>query len=343
MDLKDAQKRWNDSIQLCKLIAACFVVFIHVMLPGAIGGVAEAAARFAVPFFFAVSGYFSFRLSSSQIKKRLLAILRLLVIATLVCLVADLIVLKIQSGDTLADYFSAVFSEGALRDWLIFGTNPISEHLWYLNAALGCYLIFWMYTRWLFGKYAYRLLYPAAFALLILQFILGSFLPLLGVRFSYQVCRNTALLGLPMFVLGLFIREHQSTLAADHRFSQSKLSLYICLGTVCSVVWRILFYETELPFGAVIAAGALMALTAINPALFSFKSNQRKFSEACGRISMVIYIIHPSVNHLLASLIDLSAYLQPFVVIAVSLLFGALYDAVMRMLSNPHRTPKPSH
>jgi len=38
MDLKDAQKRWNDSIQLCKLIAACFVVFIHVMLPGAIGG-----------------------------------------------------------------------------------------------------------------------------------------------------------------------------------------------------------------------------------------------------------------------------------------------------------------
>jgi len=331
-------KNWNLSIQLGRLIAACFVVFIHVMFPTALGGIAEATARFAVPFFFAVSGYFSYQLSAAKILKRAFRLFRLTIIATLICLAADLILVKFSAAGSYEEYFTSCFSAASIRDWILFGTNPISEHLWYLSAALGCYVLFAAYSARAVKIHGYKPLYRIGILLLLSQFLLGSILPLFGIRFSYQIYRNTLLLGLPMFILGLYIREHQNALVEKKHFHTDKLILYIGIGTVCSVIWRILFYETELPIGAVIAAGAFMLLTASYPHPFNTGAYQHRICDACSRISLVIYIIHPTVNHILSTAINLSPYLQPFIVIATSMLCGIIFDCIMSALSIFSRT-----
>ena len=50
----------NKCLDGMKAIAACMVIFIHIDLPGQTGVFIEALSRFAVPFFFMISGYFCY-------------------------------------------------------------------------------------------------------------------------------------------------------------------------------------------------------------------------------------------------------------------------------------------
>lgn len=56
-----AKKQYNYCMDFLKGIACILVVFIHVKFPGDFGQAVQAIARFAVPFFFMVSGYYCYR------------------------------------------------------------------------------------------------------------------------------------------------------------------------------------------------------------------------------------------------------------------------------------------
>ena len=58
----------NNTLELLKLFASYMVVFIHVFFHGNAGIAVDALARFAVPFFFLVSGYYSYQVSCEKIK-----------------------------------------------------------------------------------------------------------------------------------------------------------------------------------------------------------------------------------------------------------------------------------
>ena len=50
----------NRTFDLFKWAAALFVLLLHVPFPGDVGGTVRMFARWAVPFFFMVSGYFTY-------------------------------------------------------------------------------------------------------------------------------------------------------------------------------------------------------------------------------------------------------------------------------------------
>ena len=56
----------NKNLDAVKAVAACFVVFIHVGFPGETGQIIKVIARFAVPFFFMISGYFCYYAEKSR-------------------------------------------------------------------------------------------------------------------------------------------------------------------------------------------------------------------------------------------------------------------------------------
>ena len=71
-------KSRNPYLDIVKLIAAFCVVFIHANAsapasknPSILLYLIQVIVRFAVPFFFMVSGYFTFRAPAEKIKKRL--------------------------------------------------------------------------------------------------------------------------------------------------------------------------------------------------------------------------------------------------------------------------------
>ena len=58
----------NSTLELIKLFASYMVVFIHVPFYGKYGDAIDAIARFAVPFFFLVSGFYSYQIDCEKIK-----------------------------------------------------------------------------------------------------------------------------------------------------------------------------------------------------------------------------------------------------------------------------------
>ena len=74
----------NKCLDGMKAIAACMVIFIHIDLPGQTGVFIEALSRFAVPFFFMISGYFCYyngKDASDKIPGKIFHIVKLMIFA----------------------------------------------------------------------------------------------------------------------------------------------------------------------------------------------------------------------------------------------------------------------
>ena len=200
----------NLSLECFKLLAACFVVFLHIPFPGAFGQWIICLSRFAVPLFFAVSGWFSFGASPEKLKKRFVHILLLEIFGDMLYI----------SWRCLRDYLAGeslywclryqIPDVQALKMWLFWNVDPFAGHLWYLSATCLCYLILWAFTR--LGRKDYRPLYVTGFILLLWGFLMGEFSRFTGFRADYRICRSGLFTGLPVFFLGLFLRENREKL-----------------------------------------------------------------------------------------------------------------------------------
>lgn len=68
-------KTKNDCLNVWKGIAAFAVVLIHCTLPGVPGEIIKGIARFAVPLFFLISGYFAYGREDAVLRRREIHIL----------------------------------------------------------------------------------------------------------------------------------------------------------------------------------------------------------------------------------------------------------------------------
>lgn len=81
---KRLQKRSdrNVTLDVMKLVASYFVIFIHNKFYGEFGLVVDSIARFAVPLFFISSGYFCFNNPLPKIKAKAIRIAKMFLWAT---------------------------------------------------------------------------------------------------------------------------------------------------------------------------------------------------------------------------------------------------------------------
>ena len=133
---------------MLKLLASYMVVFIHVSFKGTAGIAVDAVARFAVPFFFVVSGFYSYHISLDKIRKRAKHIFFLLVIAT-VChtLCKTALMLLTHDYNGISVYFREYLRPEALARLLLLNMPVHLDYLWYLLAMLYVYYIFYMITN----------------------------------------------------------------------------------------------------------------------------------------------------------------------------------------------------
>lgn len=324
----------NQSIECCKLIAAIFVVFIHVKFPGNLGNAADCLARFAVPMFFAISGYFNYQASSRQIVRRMKHILSL----NLAGIAAHLLwgcFLTVYSGGSAAEYLrTSMPNMEQLVHWIILHINPFAGHLWYLTAIGACYLIFWAYVRFWGEKEAdYRPLYFAGLCLLTVYFVFDIVLPSLGSDMYWPYYRNGWFLGLPMFTMGIFLHEHQERILANYSLSAVKLGLLVLFGAALSVLQWQSTGSAETPFGTFIEVPALMLLLVTQPKITVRSGLAETLISKLGFLSTAVYILQLIVHEfycifcqskLLALLGTKEKYLQPLAVAGLSLIAGIL-------------------
>lgn len=317
-------KQQNLSLELTKLIAACFVVFVHAPFPGKLGEIVVCLGRFAVPFFFAVSGYFSLGIDRTRIRKRTVHILNLHLITAVLC-VAMGCILRIGNIQDLLYYLRWETLPDA-NEWirlLILQENPYGGHLWFLSSLLLCYGVLWGYeTFWEGESGKTGPLYRAAFALFAIFCAMSMLVKMEGVQVPFKAYRNGWFMGIPMFTMGMFLREYQERIVRNFHLTDRKMVLLITLGAVLTLMQQLSGDAGELPFGIILLVPVLLLFLMKHPQLPVKNSWVQKLVSRLGVLSTGVYLLH------IAALDLYNAFLKE----TALALFGTKEDTLMPLM-----------
>lgn len=282
MEIK-ANKKYNYCLDFIKGIACICVVFMHCEFPGTLGIAVQAVSRWVIPFFFMVSGYYSFKEDNKYNTiiaiKKIKHILNITLVSTLFYLVLALV----------ANRFIVDYSFKRLFDFLVLN-NPsyIAEQLWFLYALLYVYIIYYFVIQ----KFnLFKIAYISAFILIVAYVFLAQGLHVIGIKginsFYY---RNWIFVGFPWFMIGSLIHKKQKQINIKNYL----IIIAVVLFTVLNLVERYFVFGRD--FGVNITSipqVILLFLYGIN--------NPNKFNgiiQKLGKnLSLFIYILHPFIWH----------------------------------------------
>jgi peptidoglycan/LPS O-acetylase OafA/YrhL len=326
------------------MIAVILVIFIHARLPDKvdaefpdnIGWYMDIIARFAVPFFFAISGYFSYLIRGDKVAKRLRHIFVLNVVGTLV------FVIYFLTKDP--DFVTKTFTMTNIAKWLLIHTNPTYYHLWYLTAMLFCYFALWIYVTFFNEdeEINYKPLYVIGVLLFAFQIAFGSHAQLSKWYVSYLIYRNGLFFGLPMFALGIFIREHEKRIITNFKLTTPKLIFVFLGGIILGYIQSKGVAVEEMPLGMLFSVIALLLFSVQRPTITT-RPILSKFIATFGSASTFIYIMHPLFillyrDYVRADLKNLAGsderFYYPLLVMLVSVVSGLNYAACMQALKS---------
>ena len=248
-------KTKNDCLNVWKGIAAFAVVLIHCTLPGVPGEIIKGIARFAVPLFFLISGYFAYGREDAVLRRREIHILRLYMGAVAVYYLWAAI-RYFLSQRTFAQMGAELFPDGGrtVSDLLFFNRTAMAPHLWFMGTLVYCYLFYRLLARKRLEERAY-LLIPV---LLAANLLLGEGRGLTGIAVPVRWIRSFWLTGFPFFLWGSWFacREKQGRLQL-HRGAGMAL---VAGGMLLSSVECLWSGYDELYVGSILTAGGLFSL-----------------------------------------------------------------------------------
>jgi len=327
----------NNTLELLKLLASYMVVFIHVSFYGKIGVIADALARFAVPFFFLVSGFYSYQIPCEKIKKRIRNILTLLIFAAICYNIFEIATLLCWNTDGLVARFNKYTDLSTFINLLIFNMPVSSGHLWYLLAIFYVYVIFYFSTMLHVKDKA---IFIISLFLLFLHVLLGEGLSILGIVLPFQFVRNFAVMGIPFFALGLFVKKH------EHKFKTIPdyvIFMSLIIGVFESILSRCIFGANELYIGSLFILFATICT-------FNKYANVKYPSflttlEGCSTYIYIFHIIISSVIHIAYGVLGINIYssiilenLHPLIVCIGSTIFAYFLIKILKKLQKQHLT-----
>jgi len=331
----------NEMLECLRMVAMFFVVCIHFPFPGKFGATVSALARFAVPMFFAISGYFSFHARADKIAKRFWHLVKLNGLAILICLFRVMAQAVYNGGSVWESWRTIIPSVGTLGRWFFLHVNPFGGQFWYLTAVAFCYAILWVYVSF-FGKdhIDYRPLYIVGTALLAIEFVIADVVRLYIENIPVYCFRNGWFLGLPMFCMGLFLHEHQQRIFENFRLNTRKI-LFIFLGATFLLIIQWQGYgDRELPLGAILQSAMLLLLVQKYPVLSKNSAWLKQVISTFGFLSFSVFMLHmdytylyhiyfsPFVRKIIG--VQLEEWLTPVIIYAATLAMGIVALLVVR-------------
>ena len=251
----------NNCLNVWKAVAAFSVLLIHCQFPGVAGEVVKSAARFAVPLFFLISGYYSYGKGTDTVKRRAVRILKLYVLAWALYYGWAALRFFLSQG-TLAGAGAELFpGKHPALDILIWSWCQMAPHLWFLGALLYCYVFYGLLVR----IRAEEKLYVLIPLLLAANLALGEGRVFLRMEVPVHCIRSFFLTGLPLFLLGHWFGRRRSW--GTLNLSVGSCMAMTVLGLVLELLeWRVTGYE-EFYFGSILMSAGLFLWAQMQPEL----------------------------------------------------------------------------
>lgn len=341
-----AAKR-NSSIDVFRMAAVALVIIQHY---GLIYPRTSAAAmwlnlfsRGAVPFFFMVSGYFSWRDSGEKrtayLKKQALTMAKILAVSSVI-----IIFFNHLFG------YRIKFTLPRLRRLILFNEPSFlfdQAHMWYMLALIYVLLIAYALEKLKLNKAAYA----CAPLLLLAGVVLDVYLRFAGVRRACYT-RNFLFDGLPFFCIGQFLRRYEGKIMPFFNKKRSVALLIISAAGLAVEAalslqfnlasFDITFDRTMFLFLPLLGVGVF--LTLLN---FPNVGRGTFFAKYARDASLIVYIIHHIVEELIKIIAESvwgikmyqHATARYFLILIFSSIIGFAYGAIAERLRSAKATP----
>ena len=308
------------SIDVLKFVCAILVVILHTnfkyhdaILP---------ITRCAVPCFLLISGFFLYSDEKKAIGQERLV--RNIKHIFHIMLWSTMLYASVKIGMSILHGESALPSMRQWFNFIVFNDNPFGFHLWYLGAYLYVLVIMLVVDK-------HRLWKPLMWAtplLLLGDLLFGKYsLLLLHHEYPYVYVRNFLFVGLPYFMIGVWIKAHRDKfLSVSNTVYAGGVILFSCTSVIEKAI---LLSLQKSP-----AREHYLGTTFLTICLFMFvlsfrKVRASKVSLLGERDSLYIYVFHPLFLIALPMLIrrlpqavDLCyQWIAPIVILVLTILF----------------------
>lgn len=322
---------------------ACInVIFIHCMFPSWLGVLVCGLARFAVPLFFIVSGYYlvpdnmNRKQRTERFRKKCINTGYILALAFLFYLLWRFVYLLLTSGLEAALQYIYIYLQPRhilsmllLNDYTAFG-----GHLWYLGAVLYCYLIFLATDTERMESIA-RWMIPLLLGIHLLGRIMCGFF---GVESIFDIpvyilFRNWLFMAFPFVLTGYVIQKKQDMIL-QHTTAKRLFFLFLT-GVLFTCAENVFVYlktgeDRELYVGTL-----LMTISMFLFALQNFRKPTISWVETIGeRHLLFIYIIHLAVieaTNIILSVCGVNHftmihYIKPLLIVLITVEGAKIWD-----------------
>lgn len=331
-------KKQYDLLNAIKIVAAFFVVCIHVSFPKTVGNIVIGFARFAVPFFFMVSGFFSYyedkSLLDCKYKRKIVHLLKLFIGSVMLYFCYKLSI-SIVNGSFL-EYIKSVFSLNSFVELLIFNNVRVTEALWFIPALIYVYVVFYVIEKKKITDKMYFLI-PVLFLIGVILREMLEFIPNLPAIFSKSyLCRNFLFVGIPFFMLGHYIRVNETKFF--DKFSDFGLVTLMILGSAEAVFCNIFHATKSVYIGTLVTVFALFVFAVKNEDKINFPF----LSKLGARYSLYVYIFHILIKDIIKKFIAIVnpneivnnclSWIMPILVFVVTLFVSIIYVKIKNQL-----------
>lgn len=237
-------------------IACILVVFIHVQIPGIVGKLILPVSRFAVPYFFAISGYYYRHLRGNE-KTRLgggkFLKFSILFLKIWFCYLTLSAITSFINGESFFVWLSNKFTIGNIVSLLIFNhshlleiNNYTADSLWFLPALAYVYIIMELFGNFVI-KHKCILVFILGLCLITGQYLFEKqSMAFLGEQISKPVIVNNWLFdGLLFFLIGNILRDHKE-IKLIQNFRNYFLLIIFVLCVLAIVESRLHYYDVYL-------------------------------------------------------------------------------------------------
>ena len=333
MGMENSQR--NNCIDMLRIVSAfCIICLHHFTGTGyPLGEELPAMARFAVPLFFMISGYYAAAFDKTRRIKQMKKLLFLTVASNIgyfLYRMADA-----AAGQYLPGFFAEKFTWSALWTFLWSGESSVASHLWFLSALLYIVVLDHLVFSRLRGRKHGRAI-TVAIALVLLIGGLTYYhvnTTVLHQVLPYQNYRNFLLMGTPFYLFGKLLRDSRLT---ELRLNVPVTSvLLVVLFAIClGEFWWL--GNIEIYLSSIVTAFVLLLFALQHPMEHAGKA-VKAIAAAGRRYSLSVYVVHIFLldkvrsvyfSHVRWGTVEPGFYFIPLAVMALALLIAAAYGAV---------------
>lgn len=301
----------NRNIDAIRGIACIFVVLVHCVLPGEFGQYVIAYARFAVPFFVLVSGWFAYHEDRHKVRdyclRKLKDTCKLTVSAALLYFLWNGINNYFASGDPIGWLVSYFSNEDSWYNLIVYNRAVfLNSVMYYLLMMVYVYIIIIAATEM-------RLLNLSKWFIpvgLVWNYVLGAV-----IRAPWFHSGNFLLTALPFFLLGMQLRSWSRT----HTPKPVHLYVALVVGLLLTYAESSYFGDVYCYIGSIITSASILLLCTTDSGM-----KMPNWMATFGRnFSTYIFILHCGVRDTLKLMItdpsaELYQWIMPWGAIALS-------------------------